>query len=424
MQYTQDFLRTRIRPTALCVVAALASGCGSGIHAPATSSGSAIAAAAGPQLGYFWNQADQTLRPVLGIPGASQIGASVVAAGLYTTGAGSASSQLALLQESDGSLDVMSLPSGQPSHLSAQTAPGAQIRFSPLGQSAVLFKPGNAGVLLVTGFEHEPSRFDSNCNCIAGRRRGERHRNACPGQRRHERESGPDQRRLWIVAASRNGWSARRHFVFRYGPRLRRLVRQHTLDPPSGDLILSLEHRADRRAVSQTHSFGCGCRGAMGFGHQLRELQPSAHRLDRAKCSAAYRLRLHANVGGRALRQRHLPRHRSGQRPNLGGRSGRCHAKVLLHPRTPGAKAMRPLLRVLCALLPMFVPAAFAQGPDSLYYTAQGSIAANSNGAAVQIYGYYPTTPTAVCFYTGFGSTGAADGLPGFPTLGGWGRNV
>jgi hypothetical protein len=140
---------------------ALFCGCGSGLGLSGTPVGpsSPIPSATtnGPQLGYFWNAADSTLRPVMGIPGASQIGASVVPAGMYTAGAASSASAVALLQQSDGSLDAMTLPSGTPTHVSAATTTGALIRFSPSGNSALVFTPGASSVVLVSGLTATPS---------------------------------------------------------------------------------------------------------------------------------------------------------------------------------------------------------------------------------------------------------------------------
>jgi hypothetical protein len=142
---------------------ALLCGCGSGLgfsptgpNTPPTPN-TPSAAANGPQLGYFWNAADATLRPIMGIPGASQIGQSVVPSGTYTAGGASSASAVAVLQEPDGSLDVMALPTGQPMHVSASTTTGAQIRFSPSGKSALVFTPGSSSVVLVTGLTSAPS---------------------------------------------------------------------------------------------------------------------------------------------------------------------------------------------------------------------------------------------------------------------------
>jgi hypothetical protein len=135
-------------------------GCGSGVGLPASSippnTVTPTASTQGPQLGYFWNAADETLRPILGVPGSSQIGQSVVAAGTYIAAA--AASSTAVLEEPDGSLDVMTLPSGQPVHVGGKVAvAGAQIRFSPGGKSAVVFAVGSGSVSLVTGLPSAPA---------------------------------------------------------------------------------------------------------------------------------------------------------------------------------------------------------------------------------------------------------------------------
>ena len=137
------------------------SGCGGGlISIPAGSasgtSTAAIAVKAGPQLGYLWDSGDQTLRPILGMPGASQIGESVVPAGTYTQAAGSPSSAVALLVSSDQKLYRMSLPSGTPAPLDVNAAAGAALRFSPSGISAAVFVPGSAAVTVLTGLTATP----------------------------------------------------------------------------------------------------------------------------------------------------------------------------------------------------------------------------------------------------------------------------
>jgi len=111
----------------------------------------------GPQLGYLWNAADQTLRPVLGVPGSSLLGQSVTAAGLYSNGAASARSAIALLQSADGSLSSLALPSGTAQLVAGASFNGnAQIVFSPSGTGAVLFLPGATSLLLITGLGTTP----------------------------------------------------------------------------------------------------------------------------------------------------------------------------------------------------------------------------------------------------------------------------
>ena len=123
------------------------SGCGSGNFGSPASSSVAAVATSGPQLAYLWVAADTSLRPVLGVPGSAVLGASVVAPGVYTGGAASASSSRAVLQHLDGSLDIVTLPSGTVLSSVAALKPGAQVRLSPAGQAAVAWD--GAGTLLL-----------------------------------------------------------------------------------------------------------------------------------------------------------------------------------------------------------------------------------------------------------------------------------
>ncbi|HEY0784836.1 MAG TPA: hypothetical protein VGD62_03135 [Acidobacteriaceae bacterium] len=139
---------------AACLLASLLSGCG--VDSNAGRTGAAVAAAQGPQLGYLWSPEERSLRPILGVPGASQIGQSVVPPGVYVNAAVAAS--LALLEEPAG-FDLMTLPSGAPVRL-AVPAPGtatAQIRLSPGGTSAALFVPGATTMTVVTGLSAAPA---------------------------------------------------------------------------------------------------------------------------------------------------------------------------------------------------------------------------------------------------------------------------
>jgi len=137
-------------------------GCGSGttgtsLSSPAkTPSQTPSATSLGPQLGYIWSNTAQTLRPVLGVPGSTQLGQSVVSANLYANAAASPISNLAVLQETDGALDLIALPSGTPTRLSAQVAPGAEVRFSPNGANAIAFVPGSTAVALLTSLATTP----------------------------------------------------------------------------------------------------------------------------------------------------------------------------------------------------------------------------------------------------------------------------
>ena len=150
----KPMLRTYTTAAALLLTSSLATllcGCGSGSRAiPTAGNSPALAVQAGPQLGYLWNHADQTLRPILGIAGSSQLGESVVPAGSYVQAAGSAAGGFALLFGNDQKVYRMTLPSGTPTALGITAGPGAALRFSPSGTSAAIFVPGSSSVTLLT----------------------------------------------------------------------------------------------------------------------------------------------------------------------------------------------------------------------------------------------------------------------------------
>ena len=136
-------------------------GCGSGLlgagAAAPLNTAAPIASAKGPQLGYLWMASDKTLRPILGVTGASQVGQSVVPAGVYIGATASATASIAVLQDTDGALDLMTLPSGSPASLGLTLPVGARIRLSPAATSALLYTPGASSASLVTGLPLTPS---------------------------------------------------------------------------------------------------------------------------------------------------------------------------------------------------------------------------------------------------------------------------
>ena len=146
----------------LCLIFLLVSGCGTVTPSPTTSgstgSGSAASAkvAGGPQLGLVWNAADSTLRALYGVPGATQLGAPLFAAGSYATAAFSAQTQTALLVDGKGNLAWMTLPSASPQRLTQGIPPGASIAFSPKGGNAVVYASGGASVLTISGLPQLP----------------------------------------------------------------------------------------------------------------------------------------------------------------------------------------------------------------------------------------------------------------------------
>jgi hypothetical protein len=110
----------------------------------------------GPQLGYAWDTQDETLRPILGVPGSSQVGTSVVTAGAFVAAAASSPANLALLVGTDHQLYRMTLPNGAPAQIGATAAAGSVIRFSPSGTAAIVYTPGGTSATLLTGLSSSP----------------------------------------------------------------------------------------------------------------------------------------------------------------------------------------------------------------------------------------------------------------------------
>jgi len=155
---SKTFIRSRalvrVRRPALATGAAalFLCGCGGGVVTPnsASSPSSPNAVQAGPQLGYAWKTQDQTLRPILGVPGSSQTGASVVPAASFVAGVSSSPASTALLIGTDQQVYRMALPSGTPAQINLTAPSGAKIRFSPSGVAALVYVPGSLKASLVT----------------------------------------------------------------------------------------------------------------------------------------------------------------------------------------------------------------------------------------------------------------------------------
>ena len=161
-QVTLPFSAT-VRCAAVVSAIALATtamtGCGSGTLGATQpqSVATPIASAKGPQLGYLWIASDKTLRPILGVAGAAQIGQSVVPAGVYVAASASATASIAVLQDTEGAFDLMTVPSGSPISLGLTLPVGAAIRLSPAAAAALVYTPGGTSASLITGLNSTPS---------------------------------------------------------------------------------------------------------------------------------------------------------------------------------------------------------------------------------------------------------------------------
>lgn len=173
MRASVRFAERSLVLTSLTAIAAMAllsvTGCGTRGSTPSvasqnsgstTSSTSSSAPAGtvslGAQLGMVWNPGDQTLRPIVGVPGSSWLGASLVPAGAYTSGAASAASGAALLTDSLGNLTLLPSSTGQPVTVARGAPARANIVFSPSGNRAAVFAAGSTSALLVSGLPAQP----------------------------------------------------------------------------------------------------------------------------------------------------------------------------------------------------------------------------------------------------------------------------
>jgi hypothetical protein len=144
-----------------CVAILLVSGCSkssiNGTTTGGTTTPTATTVSTGAQMGLIWNSSDSTLRSLVGVPGATQLGKALFAAGTYSTGAYAGLTRTALLIDPKSNLKVMTLPSQQPVALAANVSPSSLITFSPHGGYAVVLVPGSTSLQLVSGIPQSPS---------------------------------------------------------------------------------------------------------------------------------------------------------------------------------------------------------------------------------------------------------------------------
>lgn len=134
-----------------------ATGCGWGVAnlAPAATK-PVTGIPSGPILGYIFSAGDGTLRPMLGVKGSSQMGQSIVPAGVYVAGAASVAGSAGLLEDERGSLFAFNLPLSQPIHVADGFGDHVQIAFASSGHTAIAYKPGGSSIALVTGLPSSP----------------------------------------------------------------------------------------------------------------------------------------------------------------------------------------------------------------------------------------------------------------------------
>jgi hypothetical protein len=135
-------------------------GCG---FSPASSSPAAAGAmpvqagALSPSvIGYAWDQSVPGLRPIVGVSGASSLGAPIFGDDKYASAVTSAQKQYALLTDAKSRLFLALLPSGQPTLLSDGLSSKQQVRLSPSGSLALIYAPDQPSVILIQGLPQSP----------------------------------------------------------------------------------------------------------------------------------------------------------------------------------------------------------------------------------------------------------------------------
>jgi hypothetical protein len=128
-------------------------GCGTGTP-PAAPSAQPSAINDGPKLGYFWSATERSLRPILGVAGSSQVGQSIVPAGVYVSG--TAAADTGLLLTSDGKLVALHLPAATTIPVTTGIAANATLRLSPSGAAAIAYAANSPSIALITGLPDAP----------------------------------------------------------------------------------------------------------------------------------------------------------------------------------------------------------------------------------------------------------------------------
>ncbi len=150
------------RSICVSVVAIALTGCGSGVGllAPSATGGAPAvqpsAVAASPELGYLWSTPEHMLRPILGVPGSSQLGAPLLSSGDTLAAEASAASSSALIEQSNGALIAVHLPDGAPIPVSSGIVGDLKLRFAPQGVYAIAFVPGGSTISLISGLPDTP----------------------------------------------------------------------------------------------------------------------------------------------------------------------------------------------------------------------------------------------------------------------------
>lgn len=115
-------------------------------------------AISGPSVGLFFDPNVQTIRPILGIPGAATAGPPIDLGATLAAATMSPSQDYILGVFADGSLQLVALPVNGPAGpaVSLENSAPDKIALSPIGTSAAFYYAGSATVQIVTGLPNTP----------------------------------------------------------------------------------------------------------------------------------------------------------------------------------------------------------------------------------------------------------------------------
>lgn len=126
---------------------------GSGTTGAVTFQGGTLSASV---IGYAWDSSIRGLRPIVGVSGASSLGAPIFAGYQYTSAAACIQRKYALFTDAKNSVFLARLPSGQPTALSSGLSSKQQLRLSPSGSAALIYAPDQTSVILIQGLPQSP----------------------------------------------------------------------------------------------------------------------------------------------------------------------------------------------------------------------------------------------------------------------------
>lgn len=139
------------------MTAALLAGCWA--LTPASTQAAAEGTVSGPTMGFFFDAQLGGLRPILGVPGAAQIGAGLALNGPLSRAQVAPGQQYALGVDADGSLVFVDLRVSPPQSraLPVGLENVSRILISPLGEAAAVYDRGARRVQFFTGMLASPS---------------------------------------------------------------------------------------------------------------------------------------------------------------------------------------------------------------------------------------------------------------------------